>query len=936
MKELTDQEAKANRARLDTDRPGGTQRLPVKIGGLVAAALGGFALMGWLLAMPRLASLGQGLIPMAPSTAVLFIVYGLVFLSVHRATHNRLSRLFCLAVCAVCACVSTALLILSSQRVYFAIERLGILAPGDMDGTPIGYMSPVTACTFLLISLSFLLLLGARPVRPWRAIAALWTAILLIAAYVMLILTYLFGTPMFYGGTFIPPAATTSLAFLALATALLALARPLAWSETERNDPEIRASFHLLITVFILLAAGIIAAGYFYHRKQEKHYLAEIEHQLSAIADLKKGELLLWREERLADAGLFHHNLVFSGLVKTMLNHPERAEARQEIEAWVGRIQLNRNYNRIFLLDASAASRWSLPENIDEPLSPYVYRQALEALRTGQITFADFYRNESNGKIYLSILVPLFDPADADEPLGVLVMRIDPEKYLYPFIERWPGTSATAETLLVRREGNTALFLNRLKFSNNAPLNLSLPLEKTEIPAVMAVSGREGAVRGIDYRGHPVLAALRAIPGTPWYLVTRMDLEEIYAPLRERQGVTVLLVCAMLVSAGTGIGFVWRRQRSHFYREKYEAERERHELEERLTRIAANVPGALFQYQLHPDGSISFPYASDGLEALYGLRPGEGIRDTSALFARIHPDDVTQVTETILESARTLTVWHNEHRVVHPERGTIWVEGNATPERKPDGSVLLHGFLAEITERKEAEKEIEQQNSELERFTYTVSHDLKSPLVTIKTFLGYLTEDIKQPDNPRVQQDLGFINAAADKMSQLLAELLELSRVGRLNNPPQEAAFRELVEEAVQLDAGRISARRVTVVINDAPVVLCGDRSRLVEIWQNLVENACKFMGSQEDPRIEIGVENHGQETVFFVKDNGIGIEQRFHSKVFGLFEKLEGKGEGTGLGLALVKRIVELYEGRIRIESAGEGQGTTFFFTLPKAIKKG
>ena len=263
------------------------------------------------------------------------------------------------------------------------------------------------------------------------------------------------------------------------------------------------------------------------------------------------------------------------------------------------------------------------------------------------------------------------------------------------------------------------------------------------------------------------------------------------------------------------------------------------------------------------------------------------------------------------------------------------MEGNATPELKPDGSVLLHGFLTEITDRKRKEREIEKKNSELERFTYTVSHDLKSPLVTIKTFLGYLEEDIKLPDNPRVQQDLGFMHNAADKMSQLLVELLEMSRIGRLNNPPQEVAFRDLVREAVQLDAGRISARGVTVEIGDSPLLLIGDRPRLIEIWQNLVENACKFMGSQEYPRIEIGVENCGEETLFFVRDNGIGINPRFHSKVFGLFEKLEAGSEGTGLGLALVKRIVELYDGTIRVESAGDGKGTTFFFTLPAAIKK-
>ena len=123
--------------------------------------------------------------------------------------------------------------------------------------------------------------------------------------------------------------------------------------------------------------------------------------------------------------------------------------------------------------------------------------------------------------------------------------------------------------------------------------------------------------------------------------------------------------------------------------------------------------------------------------------------------------------------------------------------------------------------------------------------------------------------------------------------------------------------------------------IADSGVVLCGDRSRLVEIWQNLVENACKFMGDQQNPRIEIGVDGCGPESLFFVRDNGIGIDPRFHSKVFGLFEKLEAGGDGTGLGLALVKRIVELYDGTIRVESAGTGKGATIFFTLPSAIKK-
>lgn len=904
-------------------------------GGAIAAVIGCIAMLGWLLALPRLTSLGQGLIPMAPSTAALFIAYGGALLLLRRAARERGTMLIIRSTLAFGSLISMALFFLSINGVFLAAEHLGFKVMGAVEGSPIGHMSPITAITFLLVGLSFRNIITARPSAAWRGKTAWWLAILVIVAYVMLMLAYLFGTPMFYGGTFIPPAATTSIAFLALGVSLLSLAQPLAWPGTVSNGHNAYYTSNVLIVVFLLLAAGIISAGYFYHRKHEKHYLSEVERQLSTIADLKMGELLLWREERLADAGLFHNNIAFANLVKSFIKHPESKQARLEIDAWGIALKSKRNYNRIFLLDALAMNRWSHPEAASEPLSKHVRQKAIESLQTGRITVADFYRNEISGKIYLSILVPVFDPVRTGEPLGVIVMRIDPDKYLYPFIKRWPVSSATAETLLVRREGNAALFLNELRFKKDSALNLRVPLEKTEVPAVMAALGREGVVRGIDYRGHSVLAALRNIPDSPWRLVTRIDIEEVYAPLRERLWITVLLAGAMLLAAGTGIGFVWRRQSSQFYRDKYEAELKRVELEERLTRIAANLPGAIFQLQLRPDGVFRMPYVSSGLEALYGLRPEDVVLDISRLFGVIHPDDAARVNAAMLESAGTLSVWHNEHRVINPERGPIWVEGSATPELKPDGSVLLHGFLAEITERKQREREIEKKNSELERFTYTVSHDLKSPLVTIKTFMGYLEEDIRLRDEGRIQQDLGFMHNAADKMSQLLDELLELSRVGRLGNLPEEVAFRDLAREAVSLDAGRISERGVAVEIGDTPLVLVGDRSRLVEIWQNLVENACKFMGDQETPRIEIGVEGSGPETLFFVRDNGIGIDPRFHSKVFGLFEKLEAGGDGTGLGLALVKRIVELYDGTIRVESAGTGKGTTIFFTLPTAIKK-
>ena len=228
--------------------------------------------------------------------------------------------------------------------------------------------------------------------------------------------------------------------------------------------------------------------------------------------------------------------------------------------------------------------------------------------------------------------------------------------------------------------------------------------------------------------------------------------------------------------------------------------------------------------------------------------------------------------------------------------------------------------------------ELETKNAELERFTYTVSHDLKSPLVTVEGFVGFLEKDVREGNMERVNQDVARIREAANKMEQLLHDLLALSRIGRLMNPPRPIAFNDLVAEALTLVGGSINKGHVEVVVMpDMPIVLV-DRPRLVEVLQNLLENGIKFMGDQPQPRIEIGMQVSAGITTFFVRDNGVGIAPQYHDKVFGLFDRLDSTVEGTGIGLALVKRIVEVHNGRIWIETSSAEPGTTFCFTLPLA----
>jgi signal transduction histidine kinase len=228
--------------------------------------------------------------------------------------------------------------------------------------------------------------------------------------------------------------------------------------------------------------------------------------------------------------------------------------------------------------------------------------------------------------------------------------------------------------------------------------------------------------------------------------------------------------------------------------------------------------------------------------------------------------------------------------------------------------------------------ELQSQNAELERFNYTVSHDLKAPLVTIKGFLGLLQKDINAQDSDAMDRDVGQIGDAADQMARLLDELLELSRIGRQMNPPENLDLSELVSEAIERVSIQIEDKGIDLrIAPDLPAVR-GDPGRLLEVFQNLVDNAAKFMGDQESPRIEIGARRDNGEVYCFVRDNGVGIKPEYHDRVFDLFDRLDTRVAGTGVGLALVKRIVEVHGGRIWVESDGEGLGSTFHFTLPTA----
>lgn len=227
-------------------------------------------------------------------------------------------------------------------------------------------------------------------------------------------------------------------------------------------------------------------------------------------------------------------------------------------------------------------------------------------------------------------------------------------------------------------------------------------------------------------------------------------------------------------------------------------------------------------------------------------------------------------------------------------------------------------------------RELESKNTELEGFTYTVSHDLKSPLVTIKSFVGMLKRDVQTDERDKIYRDLEHITTATDEMAALLEGLLELSRIGRIVNLPQSGRLNDLVERVINKLRADIEAGGAEIQIEANMPDYWGDGLRIQEVFQNLIANAVKFMDDQPAPLIRISARLEGDEVVCSISDNGKGIDPQYRSRVFNLFERLDPSVEGTGIGLALVQRIVEAHDGRVWIESAVDGPGCTVAFTLP------
>ena len=358
--------------------------------------------------------------------------------------------------------------------------------------------------------------------------------------------------------------------------------------------------------------------------------------------------------------------------------------------------------------------------------------------------------------------------------------------------------------------------------------------------------------------------------------------------------------------------------------------------DEKLTKLAALVPGVVYQFQLFKDGRTCFPYASPGIQQIYAVSPEEVREDAAVLFDRLHPDDSARVIADIYKSAADLSIFHCEYRVILPGKSQEWRLSNARPERMPDGSTLWHGIITDITDSVNHLQRIksllqveEEQNKRLRNFTHIVSHNLRSHTANMLGIFSLI--ELESPD--LIKNEL--IQMVQNSAENLNETITNLNQVLDINRTAKEKLSNIHLNDTIKSALSSVSllARNAGVTIKfvaESELFLNAIPAYVDSIVLNLITNALKFKATNRAAFTNVSLSKSQSEICMRVEDNGLGIDlDRYGDELFGMYKTFHGLKDSKGLGLFITKNHVEAMGGSISVESQ-VGIGSTFIVKFP------
>jgi PAS domain S-box-containing protein len=650
------------------------------------------ALLSVLATLLGAPSLGAwALVVRSPLAAILLVLLCAALLAMEKWPESAFTRPLTCAGAAVVASLSLGL----------ALGHLPGGAPTFerwlLQGRPFRLASLWTDVALLGAALSFLC--------RWLPIAASWrirqTATLLalvpLLIGVVVLLSNAVGAPQLYGSGANSMSLPAAVCCLALGFTLHLVAGCDTWPLVAfRTGLAQTQKWSILgfttgaLTLFLVLGTLILAGGSFYLRAQIQHTRARVEEDLSVIATAKVRQISAWMGERRSDAEQIARSALIQTQLRRFLAGSPSAPPEGDLRAWMEEV-LKGSYRRVVLFDARGRARIVVPPEEVPDANDLDEFEIQRALGSQEVMISDLHRHPGRPDIHLGLWVPIGAGTRAKAE-GTLLLMVDPQQFLFPLVQSWPTVSSSAETLLVRRDGDEVLFLNDLRQQPHTALNLHLPFAaKSDLPAVRAVLGEKDLMEGKDYRGVPVLAVAQPIPGTDWHMVAKVDVAEVYGPLRRSVWLGVLGLLGTLALAAAGLGLLLHRHDADLIRKQLHLSHQFEGLMRGANDIIFVLDGAGHILEANAQAVESYGYTLAELQTMriLDLRLPDNRTEAQAQFDQVKASGSSRFETT--------------HRRKDGSTFPVEVSSRALPL---DGELRLISFVRDITERKAQEHEL--------------------------------------------------------------------------------------------------------------------------------------------------------------------------------------------------------------------------------------
>ncbi len=469
-----------------------------------------------------------------------------------------------------------------------------------------------------------------------------------------------------------------------------------------------------LYVVSFLLIILIIGAGLSWRHNQEKQVKNITYQQLSYIAETKAREIRQWLDERKGDARIMAESPFFAAGLLEFLKHPEP----EGLERIKGRLELaakTYGYKKIMILDEDFKPVITYGAAPPAHLSEILLEELDRAKRYASAINTDLHTHEEEGIIHIDFIAPIIHPGASEKKAEAFaVLTVDAGDYLFPLIQSWPFVSKTAETLLVKRDGEEVLFLNELRHLKNTALKLRLPLTQKEIPAVKAALGEYGEIEGIDYRSRKVMTCLTPVPNTCWSVVAKIDKEEALAGWYRQATAMILFMISLVIIQLILTELIWQRREKLNFQRLYEAEARARETEQLFQVLSDSAMAGVYLIQ---DGV--FKYVNRALADMFGYKTGELIGKLGNLDLT-HPDDRAKVREYNRRRLNgEVSSMRFEFRGMRKEGSSFYCEAHGSAIEY-NGRKAIIGTLIDITDRVELIQELLAREAELKSTLYSI------------------------------------------------------------------------------------------------------------------------------------------------------------------------------------------------------------------------